>query len=59
MKSIVVEAATVLLAIEGGLTRLKTTKDKVIIKVLREEKKGLFEMKGASVAKIMMMVKKG
>ncbi len=59
MKSIEVEAATIKRAIKIALDKLGTTKDKVIIDILREEKSGLFGMAGAHSAKIRARVKNG
>ena len=44
-------------AIKKALKILGTTRDKVIIKVLSEENKGLFGMKGAAQAKIRATLK--
>jgi len=57
MKSIVVEAKTIHEAITIALERLGTTKESVEIEVLREGKKGLFGMDGASSAKIRVKIK--
>lgn len=52
-----VEATTVEEAIKKALTELQATKKEVTIKVLREEKKGLFGMQGANTAKIKVTLK--
>ena len=57
MKSIVIEASTINKAIVLALEKLGTTKDMVEIEVLREDKKGLFGMEGASSAKIRVKIK--
>lgn len=57
MKSLVVEADTIKKAIHIALQRLKMTKDKVSIEILKEEKKGLFGMEGAHHAKIRVTTK--
>ena len=56
-RSIEVEAATVEDAIIKALKTLHAQKEDVTIKVLKEEKKGLFGMTGASPAKIRVTTK--
>ena len=56
-KSIEVEAKTTREAIKIALGKLKVMKDEVHIKILREERKGLFGMEGAERAKIKVSVK--
>ena len=56
-KMIEVEANTIPEAIRQALTTLKAKKTEVIVKVLKEEKKGLFGMKGSSAAKIRVTLK--
>jgi predicted RNA-binding protein Jag len=51
-KTIEVEDITVEKAIKKALKILHAKKSEVSIKVLREEHKGLFGMKGADIAKI-------
>jgi spoIIIJ-associated protein len=58
MKSIIVEADTIKKAIKMALEKLGTTKDRVSIEILREEKKGLFDMESSSMAKIRVRIKK-
>jgi spoIIIJ-associated protein len=57
MKQIEVKGATVKDAIKKGLKLLGTSRDKVEVKVLTEENRGLFGMKGAREAKIRMKLK--
>jgi len=57
MTSIEVEAKTIKEAIEIALKKLHTTKDKVDIKILSEEHKGLFGMEGHKLAKIKATLK--
>ncbi|MBN2373292.1 Jag N-terminal domain-containing protein [bacterium] len=47
-----IEAPTVASAVEIALKQLHVYREQVEIEVLREEKKGLFGMKGESLAKI-------
>lgn len=51
------EAKTVEGAIERALTELKCSRDDVNIKVVCEEKRGLFGMDGAEPAKIIVTMK--
>jgi predicted RNA-binding protein Jag len=51
------EAATVEEAIEKATTELSCSRDLICVKVVSEEKKGLFGMQGASLAKIVVTVK--
>lgn len=55
--SIEVEGPTTKDAIRLGLEKLGVTKDKVQVRVLAEEKKGLFGMEGAKQAKVKLTVK--
>lgn len=57
MKSIEVKGATVEEAIKKAVKELKVPRDKIEIKVLSEENKGLFGMKGARQAKIRATLK--
>ena len=57
-KSIEVEGNTIGEAIKKALNILKAKKDDVEIRVLCEEKKGLFGMNGAKPAKIKVSFKK-
>ncbi len=56
-KSIEVEAKTIKEAIDIALTQLCVTKDRVNIKILSEEHKGLFGMEGHRLAKIKVTLK--
>ena len=51
-----VEAATVEGAIRKAVKALKVDRDDIKVKVLKEEKKGLFGMEGAARAKIKVTV---
>lgn len=44
-------------AIKKALDELKVNKDDIVIKVVSEEKKGLFGMEGANPAKIKVILK--
>jgi spoIIIJ-associated protein len=54
--SIEVEGKTVEEAIDKALKVLKLTRDKVKIRVLSEEQKGLFGMPGAKPAKVRISI---
>ena len=56
-KSIEVEGSSVEEAINKALSILNVSKEDVIIKVVCEEKKGLFGMEGAKPAKIKVIIK--
>ena len=56
-KNIEVEGSTVEEAIKKALEFLKVSREDVIIKVVCEEKKGLFGMEGAKPAKIKVSLK--
>lgn len=56
-KTIEVEGATVKEAIQKALKILGVTKDKVDIKILCEESKGLFGMDGQKLARIKATLK--
>lgn len=56
--SIEVEGKTVEEAIQKALKELKLSRDKVKIKVLSEEEKGLFGMPGAKPAKVRVSLTK-
>lgn len=56
-KTIEVEDITIEKAIRKALHILHAKKSEVSIKVLKEEKKGLFGMKGAGLAKISVTTK--
>lgn len=57
MKEIEVEGKTVKEAIAIALAKLGVSRDAVKIKVLREEKKGLFGMKGQKQARVRVSLK--
>lgn len=56
-QSIEVEGPTTKDAIRLGLEKLGVTKDKVEVRILAEEKKGLFGMEGAKQAKVKLTKK--
>lgn len=56
MESIEVEGKTVEEAVKKALSQLKVPRDCVQIKVVSEEKRGLFGMKGAKPAKVRVTV---
>ena len=56
-KSIEVEGKTTMEAIKKALGILNVTKDKVEIKILCEESKGLFGMEGEKLAKVKVTLK--
>ncbi|OGX05749.1 MAG: hypothetical protein A2Z88_11115 [Omnitrophica WOR_2 bacterium GWA2_47_8] len=58
-KTIEVEGSTVEDAIKKALAVLNVSRDRVVIKVVCEEKRGLFGMEGAKPAKIRVELKKG
>jgi len=57
-KAIEVEAGTVEDAIKKALEQLRVSRDQIKIKVVCEEKKGLFGMEGEKPAKIRVTLKK-
>jgi len=57
MEYIETEGKTVKEAIEKALNILKTSRENVEIKILSEEKLGLFGMKGAKLAKVRVTLK--
>ena len=57
IKKVEAEGASVENAIDAGLKLLGTTRDKVDVKVVCEEKKGLFGMEGAKPAKVIVTLK--
>lgn len=57
-KGIEVEGITVEDAIEKALELLSVSREEIIVKVVCEEKKGLFGMEGAKSAKIKVTIKK-
>lgn len=57
MKHIDVEGRTTKEAIRVALKRLGVPKSKVHIKILSEEKKGLFGMSGGQMAKVRVTLK--
>ncbi|MBU0468654.1 MAG: Jag N-terminal domain-containing protein [Candidatus Omnitrophica bacterium] len=56
-KSIEIEGSTVEDAINKALKLLNATRDEVLIKIVCEEKKGLFGMEGEKPAKIVVSIK--
>ena len=56
-KSIEIEGSTVKEAIKKAIDILKVSRDKIVFKVVCEEKKGLFGMEGAKPAKIIAKIK--
>ena len=56
-KSIEVEGNTVEDAIKKAMNMLKVSRKEIIVKIVCEEKKGLFGMKGAKPAKIKVSLK--
>lgn len=58
MEQIEVEAKTVREAIKIALQKLGVARDKVCVKVLSEENKGLFGMEGSKLAKVRVSLKK-
>ena len=56
-KSIEVEGVTVEDAINKAMALFNVKKDEIIVKVVCEEKKGLFGMEGAKLAKIRVTLK--
>ncbi len=58
VRSIEVEGKTTKEAITIALKKLKVTKDKVDIRILSEEHKGLFGMNGHKLAKVKVTLKK-
>lgn len=57
-KSVEVEGKTVEEAIQNGLSMLNVPRNSVKIKIVCEEKKGLFGMDGAKPAKVILTIKK-
>jgi spoIIIJ-associated protein len=56
-KSIDIEGPTVKEAIKKALKKLNVPRDSVDVKVLAEENKGLFGMKGSKQAKVKVILK--
>ncbi|OGX32386.1 MAG: hypothetical protein A2787_01635 [Omnitrophica WOR_2 bacterium RIFCSPHIGHO2_01_FULL_48_9] len=56
-KSIEFEGGTVEEAIKSAVAALNVPREAIVVKVVCEEKKGLFGMKGAKSAKIKVWVK--
>ena len=56
-KAIEIEGGTVEMAIEKAADFLKVSRDQICVKILCEEKKGLFGMGGAKPAKIKVTLK--
>ncbi len=58
MRSIEIEAKTPQEAIKIALKKLGVPRNKVEVKVLSEEDKGLFGMEGANLARVKVTVKR-
>ncbi len=56
--SVEAEGATVKDAIAKALKQLSVRRDQVTVRILAEEEKGLFGMKGAAQAKVRVTLKK-
>ena len=56
-KNVEIEGSTVEEAINNALKLLNVPREAILIKILCEEKKGLFVMKGANPAKIKVTLK--
>lgn len=56
-KSIEIEGGTVEEAIEKAMKLLGASRDDIVVKIVCEEKKGLFGMEGAKPAKIKVSLK--
>jgi spoIIIJ-associated protein len=54
--SVEIEGSTIEDAVKKALRELKVSRDRVKIEVLSEEKKGLFGMAGAKLAKIRVTI---
>ncbi len=52
------EGSTVEEAIQKAVNKLGVSRDEIAVKVVNEEKKGLFGMEGAEPAKVMVSLKK-
>ncbi|HDM38010.1 MAG TPA: hypothetical protein ENG55_03005 [Candidatus Omnitrophica bacterium] len=57
MRTIEVKGATIKDAIEKALKKLNVSRDQIEVKVLSEENKGLFGMRGARSAKVRITLK--
>ena len=57
IKKIEVEGSTVEEAIKIALNKFKVSRERIIVKVVTEEQKGLFGMQGAKPAKIIVSLK--
>lgn len=58
-KSVEIEASTTEEAIDTALKHLDVKKDQVNVRVLSEEQRGLFGMRGAKPVKVRVTVKDG
>ena len=56
-KMVETEGATVKLALAKGLQLLGARRDQVVVKILSEEERGLFGMKGPTAAKVRITLK--
>jgi spoIIIJ-associated protein len=57
-KTIDVEGSTIEEAISKALAQLNVSRDDIVVKIVSEEKKGLFGMEGEKPAKIKVSLKK-
>ena len=57
VNEIEIEAKTATEAIKIALAKLNAKRSEVDVKILREEKKGLFSMQGAELAKVKVIKK--
>ena len=58
-QSVEIEAATTQEAIDAALKHLGVKKDQISVRVLSEEQRGLFGMRGAKPVKVRVTVKDG
>lgn len=56
-KTVEAEGATVKLALAKALQLLNARRDQVVVKILSEEERGLFGMKGLTPAKVRVTLK--
>lgn len=56
-RAVEAEGATVQQALAKALQRLNARRDQVVVKILAEEERGLFGMKGTSPAKVRITLK--
>lgn len=58
LESIEIEGATVEEAIKKAIEKLNVSRNEIVVKIVCEEKKGLFGMEGAKPAKIKVTLAK-